>query len=122
MTSRIRIVQDRRTVSRVVADLECQCTCKGVNYHSNLINLSLKGAFLSSRFEPPKSGDVVITLKTPLLKKPLVMDARLLRVGVGISERGSRYRFGVRFDYTPLDLVELVNKLISLPSRHPRMP
>ncbi len=120
MISKIRVIQDRRSVSRIIARLACQCSYGGVSHDATLINLSMKGAYLSSKSQPPKSTDVTITLKTSLLKKPLVLEGKILRMGFGVAEQGTQYRFGVRFNYSPLDLVELVNKLISQPANFSR--
>ena len=81
MANRIRIVQDRRTVSRVVADLECKCNYMESGYDATVINLSLKGAFLASKWQPPKNSNVVLTFKTPLLKKAFDIEGKVLRVG-----------------------------------------
>jgi hypothetical protein len=112
---KIRVVQDQRTVSRVLARMDCQCIIGGQSHDAQVINLSLKGAYLSAKFHPPKSSDVEIALKTSLLKKTLILEGKVLRVGMGMSENGNRYRFGVRFHYSPLELTELINKLISQP-------
>jgi hypothetical protein len=80
-----------------------------------VINLSIKGAFLSSQFQPYKGNSIAIALKTSLLKKELIIEGKVIRVANGLAEEGARYQFGVRFDYTPLDLIELVNKIVSQP-------
>lgn len=118
MSVKVRVVQDRRIVSRVVAQMECHCIIEGESHQAKVINLSLKGASLSSKYRPPKDSDVKIALKTSLIKKTLTMEGKIVRVSTGMSEQGYKYRFGVRFDYTPLELVELINKLISQPKSY----
>jgi len=38
------------------------------------------------------------------------MEGKIVRVSTGMSEQGYKYRFGVRFNYTPLELVELIKQ------------
>jgi len=115
---RIRVVQDQRTVSRVLARMDCQCIIGGQSHDAQVINLSLKGAYLSAKFQPSQNAEVKIVLKTSLLKKTLTMEGKILRVGTGMSDNGHKHRFGVRFHYTPPDLAELFNKLISQPKSY----
>jgi PilZ domain len=115
---KVRVVQDRRVVSRVVTQMECNCIIEGESHQAKVINLSLKGASLSSKFRPPKDSDVKLALKTSLVKKTLTMEGKIVRVSNAMSEQGYKYRFGVRFNYSPLELVELINKLILQPKSY----
>jgi len=78
-------------------------------------NLSLNGAFLRAFFVPPTNSQIVITLRTPLLKNVVTLESEVVRM-----EPATEYRiagFAVRFCDTSVDLIELVANLISQPSR-----
>jgi len=78
-----------------------------------MVDISLKGALISSKFLPPKQGHVTITLQTPHLKKPLILPGEVTRGDWTMSEHGKMGRFAIRFSHTPLDLIGLINKLSS---------
>jgi hypothetical protein len=111
MAIRSRVEQDRRGISRVVTRLDCQITFDGVSRDAVIVDLSLRGAFLSSSFLPPKDGAVTITLKSPISKKVLKLEGKVVRGGWGMSDHGQLSRFGVRFSHAPLDLAEIIRKL-----------
>jgi hypothetical protein len=113
MDIKSRVTQDRRVISRVLARLNCGLTCEGVSHEGVIVDLSLKGAFLSSRWLPPQGSNVASTLQTPLLKKILILEGKVLRGHWIMSDHGKMSRFGIRFSHTPLDLIELINKLLS---------
>jgi hypothetical protein len=76
-----------------------------------VVDLSLKGAFLSSKFLPPKGGDVTLNLKVPLLKRTLMLDGKVIRGCWAMSDHGKLSRFGIRFSHASSDLIELINRL-----------
>ncbi len=108
-----RVTQDRRANSRVMVRLDCQCTFNGVNYPAVIVDLSLKGAFLSAKFLPPVGSAVTVTLQTPHLRRDLTVEGSVARGTRVMTEHGEQGRFGIRFNNTPLDLVVLINKLAS---------
>ena len=110
---RSRVAKDRRLISRVAALLECQFTFAGVNYEATIVDLSLQGAFLSSKFLPPNDSSVTVSLQTPHLKEKLVVEGKVIRGGWGMSELGELSRFGIRFSHSSLDLIELISRLNS---------
>jgi hypothetical protein len=106
-----RVTQDRRVISRVAARLNCTFKSEGVSHDGVIVDLSLRGAFLSSKWLPPQGGNVVITLQTPLLKKTLILEGKVMRGDWTMSDHGQLGRFGIRFSHTSLDLIELINRL-----------
>ena len=113
MAIQSRVSQDRRGTSRIIVRQKCQITYEGVSREGVIVDLSLKGAFLSAKFLPPKDSDVTITLRTPLLKRDLILTGKVVRGNWGMSDHGELGRFGIRFSYSPLDLIEAINKLTS---------
>jgi hypothetical protein len=77
------------------------------------MDLSLKGAFLSSNIMPPKGSKIVLTLTGPLLKRPLILEGKVIHGGSGLSDYGKTGRFGIGFPSAPLDLLEFISKIIS---------
>ncbi|MDM7995022.1 MAG: PilZ domain-containing protein [Acidobacteriota bacterium] len=111
MTIRSRATQDRRNVSRVMARLNCSYTSGEKKYDGVIVNLSLKGAFISSKFLPPEGSTVTVELKPPAVKKPLSFQSTVLRGTWAMSEHGKMGRFGIRFDVSNPDLMLLVARL-----------
>jgi hypothetical protein len=108
-----RVTQDRRGISRVVARLDCMFTCDGVSHEAVMVDLSLKGAFLSSRWLPPPGSKITATLQTPLLARTLKLEGEVMRGDWIMSDHGKLGRFGIRFSHTSLELIELINKLMT---------
>ncbi len=108
-----RVTQDRRKISRVPARLPCRFSIKGESHEATLLDLSLNGAFLSSKFLPPNGSGIRVTLQTPSLKNPLDLDATVIRGNCVNSDHGSLSRFAIRFHSSSLDLMKLIQQLIS---------
>jgi hypothetical protein len=108
-----RVAQDRRMLSRVPARLNCRFTYEGVSREAVIIDLSLNGAYLASKFLPPTDSCVIITLKTPPSKNALTLEGKVIRGGSTISDHGSLSRFGIRFSHQSLELIGLLNSLAS---------
>ncbi len=113
MAIRSRATQDRRGISRVIARMDCQFVHEGVSRDAVIVDFSLKGAFLSSKYLPPKGAHVTVTVQPPHVKKALVLEGKVIRGNQGMSEYGEMGRFGIQFSHSSLDLIELINKLIS---------
>ncbi len=113
MTIRSRVTQDRRLLSRIPALLPCEFTYENVTRQAVIVDLSLNGAFLSSKSLPPKDAPITISLFSTHLKKPLLLDGKIARRGWGTSEEGNIGRFGVRFDRVSPELINLLRALIS---------
>ncbi len=107
------IVQDRRRVSRLPAQLACVFVHEGATRPATITDLSLGGAFLTSKFLPPKGSNITISLETPQLKKPLTLVGTVVHGLWGMSEQGDVSRFGVRFIGAPPGLIGLIRVLIS---------
>ncbi len=105
--------QDRRSNSRVIARMDCTIACGDGIYEGVIVDLSIKGALVSSKFPAPAGSEISITLRTPLLKEPLSLTGNVLRTSRIMSEHEPMNRIAVRFGRTPLDLVVLVNKLVA---------
>jgi len=107
------LVQDRRAAARVNAHLVCQFSFQKHDYEAMIKDISLKGAFLWSAFMPPVGSNVVITVQTPLLASPLVLEATVVRTDCSLNERGTAGSFAVIFNSSPLGLVKLISLLAS---------
>jgi hypothetical protein len=108
-----RVTQDRRKISRVPARLACRFSLNGENHDATLLDLSFNGAFLSSKFLPPTGSSICLNLQTPSMKKSLDLDATVLRGSSVNSDHGTLSRFAIRFHSSSLDLMKLVQQLIS---------
>jgi hypothetical protein len=108
MDIRNHTTQDRRNLSRVILLLDCQFTHEGVTHKAVMVDLSLKGAYFSADFLPPKGSIITVTLSSPVTKKTLVFDGTVLRGTWASSDHGKRGRFGIRFSYAPVDLIALL--------------
>jgi len=97
----------------VPALLACVFTHAGATRAAEITDLSLHGAFLTSKFLPPKGSAVTISLETPQSKKPLTVTGTVVRGSWGMSEEGDVSRFGVLFDSVPPGLLGLLRVLIS---------
>jgi hypothetical protein len=108
MAIRNQTAQDRRNLSRVIVLVDCQFTHEGVTHKAVMVDLSLKGAYFSADFLPPKDSVITVTLNSPVTKKKLVFDGTVLRRTWAMSDHGERARFGIRFSYAPVDLIALL--------------
>ncbi len=111
MTVQSRISKDRRSSSRVVEILDCHFRCGDATYSAVILNLSQKGALLSSRFEVPTGKTVEITVHSEHLNKNLILKGIVERSNGVWTEFGPLKRFVVRFSHTPLELLRLITKL-----------
>jgi hypothetical protein len=105
-------VQDRRMHSRVVVRLGCQFTYDGVCRRASIMNISIKGALLSSSFSPPKGAFVTVTVQTPLLEQTLTLEGNVVRLEWDNSDRSGMCRFALVLTHTPLDLLKLISKVM----------
>jgi hypothetical protein len=108
-----RVTQDRRMLSRIPALLPCEISYDRVTRQAVIVDLSLNGAFLSSKSLPPKDAPVTISLCSTYLKRPLLLDGKVARRGWGTSEEGNIGRFGVRFERVTPELISLLRALIA---------
>ncbi len=111
MTVHSRISKDRRSSSRVVELLDCYFRCGDSTYSAVILNLSQKGALLSSRFEVTKGKTVEITIHSEHLNRKLMLNGIVERSNRDWTECSQLKRFVVRFSHTPLDLLNLLGKL-----------
>jgi hypothetical protein len=113
MTSGSRVTQDRRNTSRVMARIECFFTSGKTRHSAVIVDLSLKGAFLSSKFLPENGSSITVEIQPPAVKKALSFDGTVLRGTWVMSEQGKLGRFGIRFASNNPDLLILITKLHS---------
>ena len=106
-----RVLQDRRNISRISTRFNCRFDYEGVVRDAVVLNLSLKGALLSSRVMPPIDADVTMIMKPPGCKETLKLNGKVIRGGWGVSDHGAIGRFGVRFTTSSADLLTLISKL-----------
>ncbi len=111
--------QDRRRMSRIATCLDCRFESSGISRDGVVIDLSLEGAYVSSSFIPPEDGRIRLTILSDLVKRPLAIEGRVRRWHVGMAESG-KGRFGVKFDHAPIDLADLIRRLVNNPSKEPR--
>ncbi len=109
MASLGRMAQDRRKLSRVIVRQNCSFNYEGATYEAVMVDLSLKGAFLSAAFLPPNGATIRITLDPPGGQKPLVLDGRVVRGTWVMSDHGRRGRFGIVFTSTPIGITRLIS-------------
>jgi len=105
---------NRRSVSRIQADLNCQFSFEGLAHDARIANLSLNGALLASSFIPPEKSAVVLTIRTPL-KNFLILESEVVRTEDLLNDGADG--FAVRFSHISLDLIELIKNLVSQPFR-----
>jgi hypothetical protein len=98
-------------ISRIRARLNCRFTHEGVSREAVIIDLSLNGAYLASKFLPPKDSTVTITLKTSPSKNALTLEGKVVRGGSSLSDHGSLSRFGIQFNQQSLELIGLLYSL-----------
>jgi hypothetical protein len=106
-----RVVQDLRTTSRVIARLNCSYVHSGLSREAVLLNISLRGALLSSRFLPPINDTVVLTVRMPASNDILNLEGKVTRGVRGQSEHGAVGKLSVRFAKPPLQLLSLISSL-----------
>ena len=111
MTIQTRVSQDRRNISRVMSRLDCHFTFEGKRHEAVIINLSMKGAFLSSPAMPPNGSNIIVEIRQPGVKKDLVFDGTVLRGTWVNSDHGKLGRFGIRVANAPIGLLALISKL-----------
>lgn len=113
MAIRSRAIQDRRNLSRIIVRLDCQFVHEGKIYEAVMVDLSLKGAYLSSDFLPPNKSTITVRVKSPETSKLLVLDGTVVRGTWVMSEHGKRGRFGIRFSFGSVDLISLMRTMAS---------
>jgi len=100
-------------VSRVPARLNCHFAYDGASYEGVIIDLSLNGAYIASKFLPPKDAYVTVNLMPPAAKNPIILEGKVIRGGSTVSDHGSLSRFGIRFNRQSLELLNLLASLAS---------
>jgi hypothetical protein len=113
MAIKSRVSQDRRNTSRVMARLDCLLTVGGVDHKAVIVDLSMKGAFLSCNILPPGGSTITVTIRPPAVKKQLVFTGTVIRGTWVTSDHGRLGRFGIRFDAHSTDILLLISKLNS---------
>jgi len=103
--------QDRRNTSRVFALLDCSLRYGDSLYEALVVDLSPKGALISSTVLPPHKSEVSISLNSGHLKQTLILTGSVIRSTELFTAYGKRIRFVVRFHYAPPDLFFLLGKL-----------
>jgi hypothetical protein len=94
-----------------MARLDCHFTYGGVSQKAVIVNLSLKGAFLSAKALPPNGTTISVVMTPPVVKKEIMFSGTVTRGTWASSEQGKIGRFGIRFGALPLDLFALINSL-----------
>lgn len=110
-TVRSRALKDRRSDSRIIARLNCRFEIMGAAYDAVLVDVSQRGALISSRFLPPNGAAISICIKSRYLDKELSLKGTVLRGSQVTTDHGKMGRFVVHFAGAPLDLLLLISKL-----------
>jgi len=84
---------------------------EGASHKAVIVNLSLKGAYLSAKILPPSGSIITIVIPPPAVNKDLVFSGTVTRGTWVTSEQGRLGRFGIRFGITPPELMLLISKL-----------
>lgn len=113
MAIRTRVSQDRRYTSRVIARLDCHFTFEGVSHKAVIVDLSLKGAYISAKSLPPNGSTITVVIQPPAVKKEFAFNATVTRGTWATSENGKLGRFGIRFGSAFPDLMMLIRELYS---------
>jgi hypothetical protein len=92
---------------------DCHFTYEGVSQKAVIVNLSLKGAFLSAKALPPNGTTITVVMSPPVVKKEVIFSGTVTRGTWANSEQGKISRFGIRFGTLPLDLIALITSLNS---------
>ncbi|RPJ13510.1 MAG: PilZ domain-containing protein, partial [Desulfobacteraceae bacterium] len=109
---RSRVFRDQRENSRIIALLDCRFIHNNLAYDAVIVDLSQKGAKLSSKFMPPAGSEIVTTIRSNQLENELKLYGKVLRGARVMTDHGNMGRFVVRFHNTPLDLISLLGKLL----------
>ena len=106
-----RYTQDRRHTSRIPAMLKCEFNFDQTTHQAVMLNVSLTGAFLSSKCLPPDKSAISIFINSKHLQKTLTINGVVVRGNWVMSGDRKLGRFGVRFQDIPLGLISLLKGL-----------
>ncbi|MBN2241691.1 MAG: PilZ domain-containing protein [Acidobacteria bacterium] len=91
--------------------LDCSFTCRDADHHAVMVNLSLKGALLSSRIEAPKGEIIDLHIPSEFTGGMIILKGMVVRSTKTLTDHGPRYKTVVHFNGTPPDLRILLAKL-----------
>jgi len=106
-------IQDRRAHSRLPVHLDCEFVWENSGYRAQVMDISLSGAFVSSRVVPPVRSPVKISLTTPKSKRTLVLEGKVARPGRFVGTRAS-IGFSVRFDRVTPEIFRLMKEAMAV--------
>jgi hypothetical protein len=106
-------IQDRRAFWRMPTFLSCEVRLGEATHAAFLLEISSRGAMVSSRCTPEKGGSITISLRVPELKKPISLAGNVIRTAQGVSDHGRICRSVVRFDRVSPDSMLLLKTLTS---------
>jgi hypothetical protein len=106
-----RVLQDRRNISRSITMMDCHFAHNGTNRAAVILNISLKGALLSSKFAPPAGETITLSFKMPALDQELYLEAKVLRDMNDVWELGSTRKFSVSFKNVNSQLLTLITRI-----------
>ncbi len=93
------------------AYLRCQIVFDGASHDATIVNISMRGAFVSSPSMPPIGSTIGLVVKSRELKAPLELEATVVRGTHALSDYGTVGRFGIRFSRNATELIQLIAKL-----------
>ena len=83
-----KAMQDSRNNSRVDSCIDCRFVYKNVPYEAVVVDLSQKGAKISSLFLPPTGAPISIALNSKHLKKELMLYGEVVRGSREMTDHG----------------------------------
>ncbi len=104
---------DQRANSRLNSCLPCEVHSGEVSSSAFLLNISLKGALISSRLMLQKHHPISISIKISELGESILLRGVIVRVTRGLDDFHKEiYRCGVRFGSLPAEFLPLIKKLM----------
>ncbi len=111
--------KDRRLISRIPAQLSCTFTYEGISRPAIILDISHRGALISSNFLPPKDCQITITIEPPHSQRPITLTGIVVRGWWGKSREGDVSRFGIRISDVSSGFIGLLHGLISKAAAKP---
>jgi len=110
MAMQITTLKDRRRNTRVATLMDCRFVYKDIAHGAVIVDLSQKGALVSSGFMPPVGENISLTIQSSPVKKSIMLNGKVSRN----IRQGKTDRFVVLFDQCPLELADLITEYNSI--------
>ncbi len=105
---------ERRAYSRLRAFIPCRVTTDEETHGGRLLEVSLGGAAVSSRYVPSKGESIQIVVEIGDPRKTVSLPGTVVRVTRYVSDyMGESCRFGVRFNGVTPESMMLIREVMS---------